>query len=203
MAAGAAALAGSKTAGYMALASGVLGGIGSSRAKSADIKARGTATRRAIESSARATKYSQFQDERQLERINEIMGDRLSASGMERMQREARLKAASAETGGEPSYEVINTALVEENFRNAVIVRDATEQQVSTKMNMIAKELDFKFGAQNEIWGMQTPTSAGLQGFTNVLQGFQGGMNLFTNTAQILGYGGKGGDKGLSVQGVK
>jgi len=193
MAAGAAALGlSSKAAGAMAIGGGLLSGAMTDKANKADIKARGNAVRRNIESEASAVRFSQFQNETQLNQVNEVLGNQLSMSGLEALEREATLKAASAETGGTTDGEVIQTAFVQENMRNAQYVRDARVKRDSLKMNMVADALNFKRGSEAAIYQMQSPTSAGLQRYTKTLQGFQGGMRLFTDTSKLLGYGIKG-----------
>jgi len=141
----------------------------------ADIQKQSAATQNTIEGMADSIKFSQFQKEWQLKEIDSIMGDRLTASGMESMKREATLKAASAETGsqgGASQAEVIQDTFVQENFNNAMIVRDARVAKDTTKMSMVADILNFDKQTDAMIFGLQSPESVGLQAKAN-----------FTNTA--------------------
>ncbi len=145
----------------------------------ADIQKQSAATQNTIEGMADSIKFSQFQKEWQLEEIDSIMGDRLTASGMESLKREATLKAAAAETGsqgGASQAEVIQDTFVQENFNNAMIVRDARVAKDTTKMSMVADILNFNKQTDAMIFGLQSPESVGLQAKAN-----------FTNTATSTG----------------
>ena len=144
-----------------------------------DIQKQSAATQNTIEGMSDSIKFSQFQKEWQLKEIDSIMGDRLTASGMESLKREATLKAAAAETGsqgGASQAEVIQDTFVQENFNNAMIVRDARVAKDTTKMSMVADILNFNKQTDAMIFGLQSPESVGLQAKAN-----------FTNTATSTG----------------
>ncbi len=145
-----------------------------------DINRQSRAMQSNIDAMADSIKFSQFQKEWQLKEIDSIMGDRLTATGMESMKREATLKAAAAETGssGVSQMEVIQDTFVQENFNNAMIVRDARVAKDTTKMSMVGQILSFDKQTDAMIFGMQSPESVGLQMEANF-------MNTATSTGNM------------------
>ncbi len=136
----------------------------------ADIRRQSEANLNTIDAAADSIKFSQFQKEWQLQQIDSIMGDKLTASGMESLKREATLKAASAETGsqgGASNAEIIQDTFIQENFNNAMIVRDARVAKDTTKMSMVGEILNFGKQTDAMIFGLQSPESVGMQMKTN------------------------------------
>ena len=151
----------------------------------ADIDAQNKALKTNIENQSKAFKYSQNVAEQQLEDIERVLGDKLSASGMESMKRESRLKAASAETGGTgtSNQEAIATAEMDKLHRDATIIRTGDVQRENKMNEMVASRLSFENTLDSMISGQQSPLSAGLQTLNSGMQGLNMGL-LYLNQSQ-------------------
>lgn len=154
-----------------------------------DIERQADAAVRNIESLATSQKFTQAQKSYQLEQMNEVLGDKLSISGLEALKREATLKAASAETGSTSQQEVIEQAFIEENFRNSALVRESRVQKDSLKMSMIADRLNFANKMEGIQYSMLTPLSAGLKTFGSGLQGFNLGLGMLPSSVKNISLG--------------
>lgn len=146
----------------------------------ADIKRQSAATIANIRSAGKQLRFSQHAKQEQFKELDRVIGDKLSASGLETLKREARLKAASAETGtsGTSVEEAIGEAFMEENFRTAAILREADLSKNNLKQSMVADLLGFESQTSAMIAGMPSPLSAGLQTFGAGVQGFQTGLSF-------------------------
>lgn len=175
-----------------AVAVGVSAIAGASQAKDvgkasvADIQQQGLANRKNIEASAETLKFSQFAKENALGEMRQVLGDSLSMNGLATLEREATLRAASAETGtsGISQADAINNEFVKENFQNAALVRDFNVMQAETKLGLVAELLNFKQGGEALIFGQPSAESAGYQASAAAGQAFQSG---FGTTYQLLG----------------
>jgi hypothetical protein len=154
-----------------------------------DIEQQGDAAVKNIESLATTQRFTQAQKSYQLEQMNEVLGDKLSMSGLEALKREATLKAASAETGSTTQQEVIEQAFIDENFRNSQIVRDSRIEKDSLKMSMIADRLNFSNQMESIQYSMMSPLSAGLKTFGSGLQGFNYGLGMLPSSISNISLG--------------
>jgi hypothetical protein len=156
-----------------------------------DIKRQSAAVVSNIKSMGESLKFSQHAKSQQLLELDRVIGDKLSASGLETLKREARLKAASAETGvsGTSTEEAIGEAFMEENFRTAAILRDSDIQKNSLKQSMVADMLNFSNQTESMISGMPSATSAMLQTLGTGVSSFNIGLSMMTQTDRdrILG----------------
>ena len=161
-----------------------------------DIDRQNEATLRNIESLGEQLRFTQAQRSNQISEVDEVLGDKLSMSGLEALKQEATLKAAASETGatGTSNQEVIQNKFVEQNFRDAAMVREARIQKDNLKMQMIADRLSFDNKVDSLQSTMLTPLSAGLKTLGNSLKYFNTGLNLLpTNTRDVtLGIDTKG-----------
>ncbi len=151
----------------------------------ADIDAQNEATKKTLENQAKGLKYTQNRVEVQLDQIDRAMGDKLSASGMESMKRESRLKAASAETGGvgTSNQEAIATAEMDKLHRDATIIRTGDVQRENKMNEMVASRLNFESTSDALIYSQQSPLSAGLQTLNSGMKGLNMGL-LYLNQSQ-------------------
>ena len=158
----------------------------SGKASVADIKQQGLATQKNIENRAEAVRFSQGISEQRLGDMDIALSDKMSQTGLESLKREAKLKAASAETGtsGASQQEAMQTVMVEQNFANAAIVRDFTVMKNETKMSMVADLLNFSNETESIIFGQPSAQSAGYQASAKAGQAFQSG---FGTTYKLLG----------------
>jgi len=116
----------------------------------------------------------------QLADLDAILGDKLSASGLEAMKTEGRLKAASAETGatGTSNVEAQQTAQVNRLHNEAALLRTYDVQKASTQQSLIAQRLNFEGNLDAMISGQQSPLSAFLQTANAGLSGMNQGINM-------------------------
>ena len=149
-----------------------------------DIKAKGQAAIGNIKSAGKSLLYKTKIHGQQLQDLERMASDKMSSNGLEALKAEARLKAASAETGTTANAELINTAKVDELHANAVILRTADIQMHSTKQAMVADRMSFVNQADSIRSGMATGLSAGLSTFSTSLSGFQSGMGYLNESQQ-------------------
>jgi len=150
----------------------------------ADIKAKGKAAVGNIKSAGKSLLYKTKIHGQQLQDLERMASDKMSSNGLEALKAEARLKAASAETGTTAKAELINTAKVDELHANAVILRTADIQMHSTKQAMVADRMSFVNQSDSIRSGMATGLSAGLGTFSASLSGFQSGMGYLNESQQ-------------------
>ena len=158
---------------------------------SADIDAKNEALMENMGNQAESLAYSQNVSAQQLDDLDRILGDMLSASGLETMKAESRLKAASAETGatGTSNQEAVNTAGVNQLHREASILRSYDIKKASKQSEMVAQRLGFENTLESMISGQQSTLSAGLETFGAGLQGLNLGSAMLSSTGREYAYG--------------
>jgi len=144
----------------------------------ADQENRNEAIKTNLENQEKTLKHTQNNIEKQLVQIDRVVGDKLSASGLESMKRESRLKAASAETGatGTSNAEAVATASVDELHQNAAIIRTGDVQRESKMNEMVSARLNFESATDAIISGSQSAMSAGLETFNAGMKGVNLGL---------------------------
>jgi hypothetical protein len=130
--------------------------------------------------------YNQSVKEQQLTDLNRILGDQLSASGLESMKAEARLKAASAETGatGTSNSEAIQSAKINQLHQESAIMRSYDVQKANKQQEMIAARLNFENVLDSMVSGQQSSTSAGLQTLSAGLRGGNAGLSFMSDASK-------------------
>lgn len=129
--------------------------------------------------------YKQGQSAQKLDDMDRVLGDKLSASGLEAMKRESRLKAASAETGGTGGSvdSAIATAEMDKLHRDAVILRTYDVNKANQQQQMVADRLNFENTTESMLTGQQSSLSAGLQTLNAGVSGISTGLS-FLNDSQ-------------------
>ena len=173
------------TAGISTL-SGISQANAMGKASVADIQHQGEAAAKSIESAYRSTIFDIYQTESAIADLRLNLRDKMSMGGLEALQVEARLKAAAAETGtsGNSQTEAIYNVKVQNNFRNAAYVREASVAQDNAKIGMVADILNFESAADQLIYGLPSAESAGLKAGAYAGSAFQAG---FKSTYNLLG----------------
>ncbi len=135
--------------------------------------------------------YSQGVTSQKLDDLDRVLGDKLSASGLEAMKTESRLKAASAETGGTggSNQDAINTAGVNKLHRDAALFKAHDTQKANTQSQMIANRLNFENEIESMISSQQSALSAGLETFGAGLQGLNLGMRFLSGAGKEAFFG--------------
>jgi len=149
------------------------------------MKARTDAMISNMESSATSLKFSQYAKKQQLEDLNRVVGDKLSASGLEALKAEGRLKAAAAETGsyGTSVNDAIATADVNRLHRDAEILREADIAKANKLSELVSERLSFNNQLDSMVSGQPSTTGAFLSALNTSVGGLQTGLN-FLNTSQ-------------------
>ena len=189
---------------YAGAISSILGTMGSvssmksqSRANIDNINAKKDAMIKTIGSMGTSLKYSQAIKAQQLDDLETALSDKLTTTGLEALKAEARLKAASAETGGigGSNNDAIAMADVNRLHQDAAILRAADVAKVNTLNSMVAERLNFKndltsltSGQFNGTTGVST-FGALAGGVNTALAGFTAGLNLMTPSQKEDFYG--------------
>ncbi len=156
---------------------GVAGSISDIRDKNSNIRDN-------IQNQADSLGYLQGSQKQQLEDLNRVLGDKLSSSGLEALKTEARLKAASAETGasGASNQSAINTAEVNKLHRDAALLRSYDVSRANQLQEITASRLGFESRAQSIASGTQSAFSAALQTLNAGLTGMNKGIGLLNQS---------------------
>lgn len=180
---------------------GTLGNVSAMKSQAntniANINYKRDAILKNIDSRSESLEYSQASREQQLEDLNRVVGDRLSASGMEALKAEARLKAASAETGatGTTIGDAVATADVNRLHRDATILRAYDIQRANTLQSLVADRLNFTNEVESMVSG-QFPSMTGMSttgaiasGLNTGLSGFMSGLSFLSDSQREEFYG--------------
>jgi len=124
--------------------------------------------------------YGQNTLAQQMADLDRVVGSQLSASGLEELKAESRLKVASAETGGK-TQEAIDTAGVNRLHRDATLLRTADVRKSSKQSELVASRLGFENTLESMVSGMQGGTSAGLQTGSAGLKGMLMGLPMLSS----------------------
>jgi len=153
-----------------------------------DIENKNEALMLNMENKGKSLKFSQNVVDQQLVDLERVMGDQLSASGMESLKRESRLKAASAE-GGSVNQEAIATAEMDKLHRDSVIIRTADVKK-SNKMNeLVAQRLNFESEIDAMLSSQTSVASAVLQTMNAGASSTNIGLNYLNQAQKQSFYG--------------
>ncbi len=146
-------------------------------AQQADIEARSDATIRQIANETDVFKFRMNVQEQQLKDLERATGDKMTASGLENLKRESRLKAVGAETGSTTvSDELISASDVNTLHEDAAILRISEVNKGSMMQQMVGEQLGFENTLDTLVEGMQSPLSAGLQMASTGMSSFNTGL---------------------------
>jgi len=156
----------------MSMASSItsLLGVG---AQLADMDAENKAIQDSMNSAIDASKFKMNQQSEQIRDLERITGDKLTASGLEELKAESRLKAGSAETGGTMNADVMTTSGMNKLHRDAVIQRDG-EIAVKNSLNAMTSE---RLNLDNQLTMMASRTASPLKGFLGTMNAGISGFN--------------------------
>ena len=153
-----------------------------------DQKARSKIIDRNIENSARSFSYTQNQRAQEVEDLNRVLGDKLSSSGLEELKTEAKLKAASAETGSTRNEEAIQTAAVNKLHRDSYLYKENEVAISSTLSATVADRLNFENSMESILTGRQSSVSAGLQALNASISGTRTALGYMSDSQQESWY---------------
>ena len=142
-----------------------------------DLEAENEAIERNMESFVQSYSFSQNIKEQQLKDLERATGDKMSASGLERLKTESRLKA------GEGSEEAVNQAAMNQLHTDSAILRTYEVQKSSQLQQMLGDQLGFENQMESMASGMRSTESAFLQSLNIGMASFNTGLN-YLNTTQ-------------------
>ena len=145
-----------------------------------DIKQRNQLIKQEMQNAALALNYKQYNEAKRLQDLYTVVGDKMSMEGFNAMQNEARLKAASAETGasGTSNTEAIQQAEVRRLHNTAVVLRDYEVSKTTALKNIVAERLNFNMKLDSIRSSQQSWQGAGLQTLNAGLSGLRGGLGM-------------------------
>ena len=164
----------------MSMASSItsLLGVG---AQLADMDAENKAIQDSMESAIDASKFKMNQQTEQIQDLERITGDKLTASGLEELKAESRLKAGAAETGATMNADVATTTGMNKLHRDAVIQREGSIA-VKNSMNAMTSE---RLNLDNQLTMMASRTASPLKGFLATMNagisGFNNGLSYMSS----------------------
>ena len=163
----------------------------SGKASVADIKQQGLATQKNIENRAEAVRFSQGVSEQRLGDMDIALSDKMSQTGLESLKREARLKAASAETGtsGGTTTSVVKDTRMQQSLNNAMTIRQARNSKLGILRQMSTDKLSLDNQLTSLASGITSPFAAGLSTMNAGMAGYQNGMNFMNQVEQERYYG--------------
>ena len=149
-----------------------------------DIDAKNDALMTNMRNQAKSLAHTQGVNAQQLQDLDRVVGDKMTASGLEALKTEGRLKAASAETGatGTSNAEAIQTATVNQLHNEAAILRTYDIQKSNTQQQMIASRLGFENSMESMMSGQQSAESAFLQSLSSGLSGMNQGIMMLNGS---------------------
>jgi len=154
------------------------------KATEADIAARNKRTIRNIENQTEAYRSTLNIRSQQLRDLERAAGDKMTSNGLTALQKESRLKAGAAETGGTgtSNTEAIATAEVGLLHANAVVVRSYEVSKGSMMQTMVAEGLNFENAIENEVLGMTSTELAFYETLNAGMSGLYTGLNFMNAT---------------------
>jgi hypothetical protein len=152
-----------------------------------DIKARNDALIDNIEAKTESIIWSQNNRLQQIKDIDRVYSDKLSASGLQALKDEGRLKAASAETGTIANVGSTSTAIAQADVnrlhRNSAILRAADVKKANALQEMVGERMNFEYTLDVMTSGQQSDTGMWLSSLSNMTNSMMTGLN-FMNDSQ-------------------
>jgi len=182
-----------------------IGMILASMTKVEDMKADSKRRLTQIENEAESLTYSQNQALQQSKDLSRAVGDKLTERGLKTMIDEARMKAASAETGasGRVAEMNIKNTFMQEMFDVQIIKRQGRQTNVSIFKSQEARRLGFNQRIRSIEDSIPSKLSSGLSAINTTLAGFNTGLSLLSSSQKSAYFGtdeGTSPDEGTSAR---
>ena len=151
----------------------------------ADMENENQAIKDSMESAVESSLYKQNLQGEQIRDLERITGDKLTASGLEELKAESRLKASAAETGatGTSNTEAVATSSMNKLHRDAVIRREGETQIKNANAALVSTRLNL----DNQLTMMSSRTQSPLKGFLATMNSGVSGFNTgltYMNSSQ-------------------
>ena len=129
--------------------------------------------------------------DQQMEEVDRMVGDKMTAVGLKRLKDTARLKAAAAMSGtaGGSTNSVINEAAMIEQMDKAVLVAMGRQQKRAIGRKLEARRISTDNRLINLENGIMSPMGAGLSMIDAGLQGFQKGYQMLPRSERRKYFG--------------
>ena len=176
------------TGGYAPYAAGIstistiLSGAAATSAFKTQVNARADASIASMRLALTSYELEQMKTAEQIDGLNHVLGDKLTARGLQAIQNRAMLKTASAETGtvGGTTAIAVQEAFMAEHFDQANIIAESRNKQkaLMTQMDLGTVRLQSDLDAMAS--GMPAMDS------NPMLTAIHGGLNVFTETLGLM-----------------
>jgi len=167
--------------------SNILSGAAATSAFKTQVTARADASIASMKLALTSYELEQMKIAEQIDGLNHVLGDKLTARGLQAIQNRAMLKTASAETGtvGGTTDIAVQEAFMAEHFDQANIIAESRnkEKALMTQMDLGTVRLQSDLDAMAS--GMPAMDS------NPMLTAIHGGLNVFTETLGLMPTGEK------------
>ncbi len=133
-----------------------LGSLLTSSANIVDLKAKSEAIETNMASAVTSYQHSSDISYEQLDDLDRAVGDKMTNEGMNTMVAEARLRAASAETGGVARDYVTKAGRMQQSLNNAATIRQARNSKIGILRQMSTDKLNL----DNQLTSLASSMSA-------------------------------------------
>ena len=168
-----------------------LGSLLTSSANVVDLEAKSKAIESNMASAVTSYQHSSDISYEQLDDLDRAVGDKMTNEGINTMVAEARLRAASAETGttGGTTTLVAKEVRMQQSLNNAATIRQARNSKLGILRQMSSDKLSLDNQLTSLASGITSPFAAGLSTMNAGMAGYQNGMNFMNQVEQERYYG--------------
>lgn len=165
-----------KVAGYVGAATGIMSSVQKGKAVVKDIEARSKARVDSMESVIQSMQLEGNMLVEQLEATDRVLGDKMTARGIQAMKDEARLRAAAAETGtsGGTTDAVIQEAYMTQALDNANLISQNRTERANIKNRITSSLFGYNQKIQSMASGLSVSDSnSAISGVLGAMTGYQ------------------------------
>ena len=157
----------------------------------ADLEAKNKAIETNMASAVTTYKLDTDLSYQQLDDLNRAAGDKMTNEAINTMVSEARVIAASAETGtsGGTTTLVTKAGRMQQSLNNAQTIRQARNSKIGILRGMTSSKLNLDNQLKSLASGVTSPFAAGLSTANAAMSGYQSGMNMMNSVEQERYYG--------------
>ena len=155
----------------------------------ADLEAKNKAIETNMASAVTTYKLDTDLSNQQLDDINRASADKMTNEAINTMVAEARVIAASAETGGVSRDYVTKAGRMQQSLNNAQTIRQARNSKIGILRGMTSSKLNLDNQLKSLASGVASPFAAGLSTANAAMSGYQSGMNMMNSIQQEKYYG--------------
>ncbi len=176
--------ASSSAAGYSGAAISAVATVGTTlmslAAKKDAIEHKNKEISSAMDATMKEYEFMASVNEQQMDAIDRVVGDKMTATGLERLKNKASLRASAAMTGtsGGSTESVIQEAAIIEMLDNAVVVAQGRQQKLALSQKLQGQYMSAMNRLDNLAAGMMSSSGAGFAMIDAGLSGFTKGYMM-------------------------